>query len=196
MSYAGHIHRSGEHLLNIVNDILDMAKIESGVQPLQREAVDVSAVVTAAVSFVEGLAAQRGLRVRAEPINAIPPVLADERYTRQVLINLLSNAIKFSPPGFEIQVAARYTGTQAVEIAVADRGPGIDSTLMRRLGEPFLQGNPAVSRGGQGTGLGLSICKHYMDLLGGELLIQSAVGLGTVATIRFPPALVVAPGKT
>ena len=190
-AYADHIHRSGEHLLNIVNDILDMAKIESGVQPLHQDEVDLRQAVAAAASFVQGLATQRGLRISIEAAPQLPAVSGDERFIRQVLINLLSNAIKFSPPDGEIAVRASYRAGQGLDISVRDNGPGIEPALLRRLGEPFLQGNPAVSHLGKGTGLGLSICKRYMDLLGGELRIESAVGAGTTATIRFPQELLV-----
>jgi signal transduction histidine kinase len=191
-TYADHIHRSGEHLLNIVNDILDMAKIESGVQPLHQDTVDLRAVVSAAASFVQGLATQRGLQISVDTPSHLPSVSGDERFIRQVLINLLSNAIKFSPPEGEILVWTAYRAGHWLDISVKDSGPGIEPTLLRRLGEPFLQGNPAVSHLGKGTGLGLSICKRYMDLLGGELKIESIVGIGTTATIRFPNRLLVA----
>lgn len=188
-TYADHIHRSGEHLLNIVNDILDMAKIESGAQPLHQDTIDLRAVVSAAASFVQGLATQRGLRISVDTPALLPSVSGDERFIRQVLINLLSNAIKFSPAEGEILVWSTYRVGQWLDISVKDSGPGIEPTLLRRLGEPFLQGNPAVSHLGKGTGLGLSICKRYMDLLGGELKIESIVGIGTTATIRFPAKL-------
>ena len=188
-TYADHIHRSGEHLLNIVNDILDMAKVESGAQPLHQDTIDLRAVVSAAASFVQGLATQRGLRISVDTPAQLPPVSGDERFIRQVLINLLSNAIKFSPAEGEILVWTTYRAGHGLDISVKDSGPGIEPTLLRRLGEPFLQGNPAVSHLGKGTGLGLSICKRYMDLLGGELKIESIVGIGTTATIRFPGKL-------
>jgi signal transduction histidine kinase len=190
-SYADHIHRSGEHLLNIVNDILDMAKIESGVQPIHQEAIDIPGVITAAVSFVEGLASQKKIRIRVAVQTALPAVSGDQRFSRQVVINLLSNAIKFSPSNSEIIVATQYLEGKYLDVSVSDHGPGIEPALLRRLGEPFLQGNPSVSHSGQGTGLGLSICKRYMDLLGGELLIDSTVGSGTTAIIRFPNRLMI-----
>ena len=190
-SYADHIHRSGEHLLNIVNDILDMAKIESGVQPLHQEAIDIPSVITAAVSFVEGLASQKKIKIRVAVPAHLPAVSGDQRFSRQVIINLLSNAIKFSPPNSEIVVSTQHAEGKHLDVAVRDHGPGIEPALLRRLGEPFLQGNPSVSHSGQGTGLGLSICKRYMDLLGGELLMDSTVGSGTTAIIRFPHRLMI-----
>ncbi|MCC6914948.1 MAG: hypothetical protein IT566_14705 [Rhodospirillaceae bacterium] len=190
-TYADHIHRSGEHLLNIVNDILDMAKIESGVQPLHQDTIDMRAVMTAAGSFVQGLATQRGLRIAVEAPAHLPSLRGDERFIRQVLINLLSNAIKFSPAEGEIVLWATHRAGHWLDVSVKDHGPGIEPTLLKRLGEPFLQGNPAVSHLGKGTGLGLSICKRYMDLLGGQLRIESVVGVGTTATIRFPDDLLV-----
>ncbi|MBL8643007.1 MAG: sensor histidine kinase [Rhodospirillaceae bacterium] len=195
VSYADHIHKSGEHLLNIVNDILDMAKIESGIQPLHREAVNVAGTIKSAIAFVDRLASERGLRIVVNVPASLPDISADERYLRQILINLLTNATKFSAPGLEIEVEARRHD-KGLDISVADRGPGIDAALMRRIGEPFLQGNPTVSRSGQGAGLGLSICKQYMDLLGGELLIASEPNQGTTASVRFPPELLIDPSCT
>jgi len=195
ISYADHIHRSGEHLLNIVNDILDMAKIESGAQPLHREAISVPGVIAAAVSFTEGLAKQKGIAMRIVMAENLPTVSGDQRFSRQVVINLLSNAIKFSPPHSEIVISARYIPGKFLDISVRDHGPGIEPALLQRLGEPFLQGNPSVSQMGQGTGLGLSICKRYMALLGGELLVDSIVGSGTTASIRFPQNLLIPPHR-
>lgn len=193
VGYAAHIHRSGEHLLHIVNEILDTAKIESGGQPLQQRAIDIRTVVLGAATFIEGLAAEKDIKLRVALPGELPMISGDERLSRQVLINLLSNAIKFSPVGGEIVVSGRYHLESGLTIAVSDHGPGIESALLRRLGEPFLQGNPALSHSGQGTGLGLSICKRYMDLLGGELKIESVVGRGTTATIRFPRHLMISP---
>ena len=191
VGYAAHIHRSGEHLLHIVNEILDTAKIELGGQPLQQKAIDIRTVILGAVSFIEGLAAEKDLKLRVALPSALPMISGDERFSRQVLINLLSNAIKFSPAGTEIVVSGRLAADSGVLISVSDHGPGIEPAILKRLGEPFLQGNPATSHSGQGTGLGLSICKRYMDLLGGELKIESIVGSGTTATIRFPLALII-----
>jgi len=119
----------------------------------------------------------------------LPRVTGDERFVRQVLINLLSNAVKFSPADGKIRITALHAPGRTLDISITDNGPGIEPTLLRRLGEPFLQGNPAISQSGQGTGLGLSICKRYMELLGGELLIDSTVDRGTTATLRFPRTL-------
>jgi signal transduction histidine kinase len=184
VSYADHIHNSGQHLLNIVNDILDVAKIESGIQALQLSPVDVAATAESAVGFVDRLANERDLRVTVNMPIRTPLVMADRRYLQQVLINLLTNAVKFSPVGSEVSVDSRVDNNGLL-ISVRDRGPGIDSSVLRRIGEPFLQGNPSVTRAGQGAGLGLAICKQYMALLGGELIIESSSS-GTVASLRFP----------
>jgi signal transduction histidine kinase len=184
VSYADHIHNSGQHLLNIVNDILDVAKIESGIQALQLSPVDVAATAESAAGFVDRLANERDLRVTVNMPIRTPLVMADRRYLQQVLINLLTNAVKFSPVGSEVSVDSRVDDNGLL-ISVRDRGPGIDSSVLRRIGEPFLQGNPSVTRAGQGAGLGLAICKQYMALLGGELIIESSSS-GTVASLRFP----------
>jgi signal transduction histidine kinase len=188
VSYADHIHKSGEHLLNIVNDILDVAKIESGIQPLNTEELNILGVIEAAATFVDRLASDREMHISISvPVN-LPFVKADERYLRQVLINLLTNAVKFSAPGQDIVIEARQH-SKGMDIIVCDQGPGIDESIMRRIGERFLQSNPSVTRAGQGAGLGLSICKQYMEMLGGELLINSDVATGTAAMVRFPPSL-------
>lgn len=192
ISYAGHIHKSGEHLLNIVNDVLDMAKVESGTQALRRENVSIARSIENAVAFVERLASERGVNIVLALPDAMPDVIADERFLRQVLINLLTNAAKFSDPGSDIMVRTRHHA-KGLDIAIEDKGPGIEAAIMQRIGEPFLQSNPSLSRSGQGAGLGLSICKQYMDLLGGELLINSTPNQGTTAAVRFPPALLTEP---
>lgn len=191
VSYAEHIFQSGEHLLKIVNDILDMARIESGAQPIAREVFEISQAVIDAVSFVEGLADEKRLHIRILLPAQLPKVNANERLTRQVFINLLSNAIKFSPSSAEIEISARWVENGPLEVLIGDSGPGIEPAILRRIGEPFLQGNPTVSRMGQGTGLGLSICKNYLNLMGGELGITSSVGHGTTAIVRFPSFLLV-----
>jgi signal transduction histidine kinase len=195
-TYAGHIYRSGEHLLEIVNDILDMAKIESGIQSLDLQAIDIAAVINGSVSFLERMANAFHLSVKVAIAPNLHRVLGDERFVRQVLINLVSNAIKFSPAGRAVVVRATATQDGAIELSVIDHGHGIEPMILKRIGEPFLQGNPALSRAGQGTGLGLSICKHYMDLLGGELVIDSTLGVGTTVTMRFPRELRVADDET
>jgi signal transduction histidine kinase len=181
VSYADHIHNSGQHLLNIVNDILDVAKIESGIQALQLSPVDVAAAAESAIGFVDRLASERDLRVNVNMPISTPLVMADRRYLQQILINLLTNAVKFSPAGSEVSVDARVDDSG---LLVSVR-PGIDAGVLRRIGEPFLQGNPSVTRTGQGAGLGLAICKQYMSLLGGELIIESS-SAGTIAALRFP----------
>jgi len=159
---------------------------------LVREAIEMVGVLVGAVSFVEGLANQKGVSIRTTAGPHLPLVSGDQRFSRQVVINLLSNAIKFSPVGGEIVVAAVHVEGKYLDISVSDHGPGIEPALLRRLGEPFLQGNPSVTHSGQGTGLGLAICMRYMDLLGGELIIDSSPGAGTTATIRFPQHLLIA----
>jgi signal transduction histidine kinase len=189
VTYAGHIYRSGEHLLEIVNDVLDMAKIESGVHTLQPAPITVAAAIESAVSFLGEMAKAADLRVKAVIAPHLPQIMGDERFVRQVLINLISNAVKFSPPHGEVVVRAALTDDDHIDISVIDHGPGIEPIILKRVGEPFLQGNPTLSRAGQGTGLGLSICKHYMELMGGALLVESILGAGTTVTMRFPKEL-------
>jgi len=188
-TYASHIYTSGEHLLEIVNDVLDMAKIESGVQSLEVAPMAVSNAIEGAVGFLSGMAKASGLTVKTTVAPHLPLVTGDERFVRQVLINLLSNAIKFSPAHGQVRVRAMLTPEDHIDLSVVDHGPGIEPMILKRIGEPFLQGNPTLSRAGQGTGLGLSICKHYMELMGGMLIVESTLGVGTTVTMRFPKEL-------
>ncbi len=188
VSYANHIHKSGLHLLKIVNDILDVAKVEAGSQDLHISPINVLSLIQTAADFVEHLALERGIRVAINVPPNFEHIMSDERYLRQVLINILSNAVKFSSPGQVVTIDAKGHDGGA-DISVHDNGPGIEASIIARIGEPFLQTSPRVANSGQGVGLGLSICKKYMSLLGGELVISSAVNSGTTAFLRFPRSL-------
>jgi cell cycle sensor histidine kinase DivJ len=185
LEYARLIHESGEHLLNVVNDILDMSKIEAGKFNIVKEPFDVSPLVKSCCDLMRHTAEQRSLSLIMDVAPGIPELLADKRACKQMLINLISNAIKFTDPGGWVRVSARRVdGT--VELGVADNGIGIAEADLPRLGNPFVQANDSYDRSYDGAGLGLSVVKGLARLHGGRLELKSSLGEGTSATIVLP----------
>lgn len=183
--YARLIHESGEHLLNVVNDILDMSKIEAGKFKIVKEPFDVAPLLTSCCDIMRHTAEQGSLSLIMEVTPDIPELPADKRACKQMLLNLISNAIKFTDPGGWVRVSARYVdGT--VELSVADNGIGIAERDLPKLGNPFVQANNSYDRSYDGTGLGLSVVKGLARLHGGHLELASRLGEGTIATIVLP----------
>jgi signal transduction histidine kinase len=185
-SYANDIHSSGAHLLAIINDILDLAKIDAGRMELHEENVDLVALCAAALRMMGPRADEEHILLRyagsAEPLM----VRIDERLLKQAFLNLVSNAVKFSHPGGEIDIDVRAAEDGAVEIRVIDRGIGMRDDDIPLALKPFVQIENAMRRRYQGTGLGLSLSKAIAELHGGALVIESQIGAGTTATIRLP----------
>jgi signal transduction histidine kinase/CheY-like chemotaxis protein len=177
---------AGRHLLLIINDILDLAKIEAGQVRLSLDALDPAGVVAAAVAMVQAQARPRRIELRTA-VAARRAVRADEQRLRQVLLNLLSNAIKFSPEGAAIDVCVDDAGDEVV-FEVIDRGPGIPAALADQLFQPFVQGEGALVKRHQGTGLGLAICKRLVELHGGTIELASRLGHGSTFRVRLPAA--------
>jgi PAS domain S-box-containing protein len=186
-TYAADIHSSGQHLLAIINDILDLAKIESGNSTPQEEAVDLAAAVDAASRLVAPKAKAAGIALMRELPAAPPRLIADQRMTRQILINLLSNAVKFTPAGGRITVRAGLDDAQRVVLAVSDTGIGMAPEHIPLALEPFKQVDSSLARRYEGTGLGLPLVKSIAAIHGAELAIESAVGEGTTVTVTYPP---------
>ncbi|GAB4169562.1 MAG: hypothetical protein Fur0039_08460 [Rhodocyclaceae bacterium] len=179
------INRSGNHLLTIINDVLELSKIESGKAALCLEEVDPGELLRQVMEMMRVRAGQAGLDLRLEARELPPAVLLDAVKLRQVLLNLLSNAVKFTPAGeVVVTAAARPAGGDRVTLAfsVRDTGIGIAPENQERIFRPFEQAGPAESRRG-GTGLGLTISRQYVQMMGGELGVESALGRG--ATFRF-----------
>jgi cell cycle sensor histidine kinase DivJ len=183
--YVALIHESGTHLLNVVNDILDMSKIEAGKLDLTVEPISVDDMVASAGRMVAHLASEQGLNLKTRVAGGLPDLNADPRACRQILINLLSNAIKFTEPGGRITLAAERDGAH-VAFSVADTGIGIAERDLARIGEPFVQAHGGYNRGHAGTGLGLSVVKGLAGLHGGSMRIDSRLGHGTTVTVRLP----------
>src|SRR5512138_229671 len=187
--YAEDIRRSASHLLAIISDILDLSKIEAGRMELHEETIDVAYVVNSCLTIVKESAANAGLTLRTE-LGDIPPLYADKRSLRQILLNLLSNAIKFTPVGGSVVVEAGMEAGGGLALIVRDTGIGMTEDDIEIVLQPFGQVESAHTRTHNGTGLGLPITKSLAELHGGSMTVKSEVGKGTVITVRFPAARV------
>ena len=179
LEYCGRIDKTVDHLVGVVNEILDYAKWEAHEIVLNQQSLDVGREIRDAVVLMEGRAAQHGIQLRCLPAPALPPVWADRTRLRQVLLNLLSNALKFTPRGGRVTTDVAKARNGGVEFRVRDTGIGISAEDLPRVLQPFSQatGGTATKRGG--TGLGLPLAKGLVDLHGGSLTISSTPGAGT-----------------
>jgi signal transduction histidine kinase len=183
--YARLINDSGSHLLAVVNDMLDMARLETGDFEINVEPFRLAAVVTSCEELLALKAHEAGIALCCEADAELPDIVADKRAVKQILINLISNAIKFTERGGTVNVAARIDGPHVL-LAVEDTGIGIAADDLARIGDPFYQARGNYARRHDGTGLGLSIVKGLVGLHGGELEIRSRPGHGTSILVRLP----------
>lgn len=183
--YAALIHKSGAHLLEVVNSILDMAKIESGAFSILREPCEIEPVVAHCVSLMALKAEAAGLSVSVEIARPLPIVRADTRALTQILLNLLSNAIKFTPEGGHVDVIVEKAGDR-LALVVKDTGIGVAPEHIARLGEAFYQADASYRRAHEGAGLGLSVVRGLATLHGGELKVESAPGRGARFAVLLP----------
>ncbi|MEE9139263.1 MAG: PAS-domain containing protein [Alphaproteobacteria bacterium] len=184
--YARDIHASGNHLLEVINDILDLSKIEVGKLELHEETVEIGSMVASCTQLVITRAQQAQVHLRADVAADLPKIYVDERKIRQVLINLLSNAVKFTPEGGEVKISARIAREGQLVLTVADTGIGIAPEDIERAMSAFGQVDSSLSRKYHGTGLGLPLTKALTELHGGILDLRSEVGAGTTVTITLP----------
>ncbi|HXP05944.1 MAG TPA: HAMP domain-containing sensor histidine kinase [Stellaceae bacterium] len=189
-SYVADIHASGSHLLQIINDILDLSKAEAGKLTLEEEVFDLRDPIRAVTQLVKVRLDEHGLTQNVDIPADLPLLRADERKTMQMLLNLVTNAIKFSQGGSEIAIICRADPMRGLAITVADSGIGIAPEDLSRVLEAFEQVDNSLSRRHQGTGLGLPLVKAMIELHGGVLELKSTPGIGTEATIVFPPSRV------
>ncbi|NVO16048.1 MAG: PAS domain-containing sensor histidine kinase [Rhodoplanes sp.] len=185
LEYAQLINDSGNHLLAVVNDILDMSKLETGEFEIRPEPFTLAPVVRSCCDILALKAREQEIRLEAAVDPSLPELIADKRALKQILINLLSNAVKFTDRGGCITVSARPDGAR-VAISVEDNGIGIREDDLDRCGKPFFQSRDSYDRPHQGTGLGLSIVKGLVGLHGGEITMTSRLGAGTCVTVRIP----------
>jgi PAS domain S-box-containing protein len=194
--YMQDILDSGEHLLSIINDILDISKVEAGQMDLKEEKTSLHEVVHAAVALVSNRAKQNELTVTSALDDGLPALWADPRALKQIALNLLSNAIKFTPSGGEIECGARLEADSTIRLYVADTGVGIAEEHHELIFEPFSQLDHDLAAKIEGTGLGLALCKQLASLHGGEIAVISEVGKGTAVSVKFPPERTISSNST
>ncbi len=184
--FVGDIYDSGHHLLEVVEDILDMSKIEAGEMTLSESKIELAGIVDAGIRMVRERAEKANLTIATELAAELPRVNADERMMKQILLNLLSNAVKFTPEGGTVSVRASQADDGGITIAVADTGIGIPAEDIERVLEPFAQVDSRLQREFEGTGLGLPLVKSMTELHGGRLRIESTVDEGTTVYVELP----------
>ena len=189
--YIQDIHESGTHLLGLINDILDVSKLEAGKIDLRDEDCNVAQVVEGVVRFVRERADHGKVELVLDGLDTLPNLRADEKRLKQILLNLLSNAIKFTPPGGRVTIRGQAgDADDPLVIAIADTGIGIAPRDIPRALMPFAQIDSQLSRRYEGTGLGLPLTKSLVELFGGTLEIESELGAGTTVSVTFPAARV------
>jgi signal transduction histidine kinase len=188
LEYARDVHASGVHLLDLINDVLDMSKIEAGKLELFEEEVPVPELVTSCLSMVRERARERKVRIAADLGTQPVLVWADMRAMKQILLNVLSNAVKFSRDGDAVTITADLNAAGGAVITIADGGIGMTPEQIERARQPFGQAHAATTKTYGGTGLGLPITQRLVELHGGELQITSRPGEGTTVTVVFPPS--------
>jgi len=187
--YAERIRANGMHLLSLINQILDVAKVEAGRMELEPETVPLDAMVKETLAMLEGTAEAKGIALRRELPSDLKPLITDAGKLRQILINLVGNAIKFTTAGEVcVRVTADPVSGRPLSIAVSDTGIGIPPERQRKVFEPFEQGDASTRREFGGTGLGLSIVRTFSGLIGARIAVESEVGKGTTFTLWLPIA--------
>jgi len=184
VEYAHDIHSSGQHLLNVINDILDMSKIEAGQMSLEREEIDLCPLISETARVIAVQAEAKSITVETK-IPDTMKVVADRRAMKQIVMNLLSNAVKFTCEDGNILVRAKHV-SGALHLTIEDNGCGIPKAALKKLGRPFEQVQNELSRSHQGSGLGLAISRSLAELHGGALKIWSKEGKGTIVSVRIP----------
>ena len=188
-SYAAEIRDSGQHLLDLLNNILDISKIESWRMAVQIDRFDLRQTLNSALGTMRAMAHNQGVALILDANQPLPDIRADERAVRQIVTNLLSNALKFTPEGGTITLKAEPSATGGFDISVCDTGVGIDSDQIDRVLLPFEQGDNRYTRTMGGTGLGLALVKGLAELHRGSLRIESQLNCGTTVTVSIPPPL-------
>ena len=176
---------SGNHLLELVNEILDLSAIEAGKQSLTKEELSTKEIVAECEKIIEDKARSNDIHLVTKIPKNLAPLYADKRAAKQILLNLLSNAVKFTPEGGKITVSAKAL-KQSIALKITDTGMGIPPDKLPRLTEPFARSDADPYLADQGWGLGLSITKSLVELHDGKLDIKSRLGKGTAITVTFP----------
>jgi len=185
--YANDIHRSGNHLLELINEVLDVSKVEAGAMEMNEDDVDLAAMMKECAALMKDGARKVEIELRVSIPKNLPEFRGDSRRLKQIFLNLLSNAIKFTPAGGRITLDASIKDSGGLKIAVADTGIGIEPGDLSRILLPFEQIEDRMKHTTQGTGLGLALSKSLTELHGGTLSLESKPSVGTTVTLRFPP---------
>lgn len=185
--YASRIYKSGEHLLSLINDILDLSKIEANKQVLNSEWIEMENIFSDIMQIVSGYPSADKRDIKVAPCNRVPRLLADTKLFRQILLNLLSNAIKFTKDGGKISIDFEMGGASELIIKISDNGIGIPADKIEMVVKPFVQVENIMTRSHKGSGLGLSLVDKIMRLHGGKMDIKSQVNKGTTIYLTFPP---------
>ena len=196
LEYVSDINESGTHLLELINNILDLSKIEAGELELHEQGVDVWRVVRSCLTLVKDRAKAGKIEVKCDSASNLPGLYADERKLKQILINLLSNAIKFTPTGGKVTITSWFNLDDGYVFEISDTGIGIAPENVPKAPTPFRQVDNEMSRRYDGTGLGLPLTTALTELHGGSLDLQSEVGVGTTVTVRFPAERILPQAKT
>lgn len=184
--YLDHIHDSGNHLLTIINDILDVSKVEAGALEIQLEMLDIRNVIETATQMVSERVISADVSMRLDLDNDVPEIYADETRVKQIILNLLSNSIKFTRPGGDILISAEQPDEGFVKVSVSDTGIGISEDKLECVFQPFIQDLSSHHITQEGTGLGLALVKSLTELMGGKVEIQSEFGGGTTVSFWLP----------
>lgn len=190
--YAGHIHSSGGHLLALINDVLDISRLDLDAYVLHPERIELAAAIAAATRTLSVAAEQKGVTLTAAAPAGLPAIMADERAVKQVLLNLLSNAVKFTAGGGVVSIVAEHRADGGIALVVSDTGLGIAPEDLAKLFQPFQQADHTRRHNPEGTGLGLVISRRLMEKHGGTLTLESEIGKGTRAIAVFPADVVIA----
>jgi signal transduction histidine kinase len=185
--YVGHINESGAHLLALINDILDISKIEFGKLVLDESEVDLGRAVRSCITLVRERARVGNVRIVDNLLSRLVRVLADERKIKQILLNLLANAVKFTPAGGTVTLSWEMDDAKGVVVEIADTGIGIPADQITKVLEPFGQVETSLVRRSEGSGLGLPLAKAFIELHGGQFEIVSEVNVGTHVRFSLPP---------
>lgn len=197
IEYARDINESGSHLLGLINDILDLSKIEAGMFELKEEAVDVAQVVSACRRIIRERAKEAGLTLATRLKGGLPRLWSDKRAVKQIVLNLLSNAVKFTPAGGKVTLQVEIDEDGCFSLIVSDTGIGISADDIPKVFTPFSQVDSSLSREHDGTGLGLPLTNSLVELHGGMIELESELGNGTIVTVRLPAERVLDnPAKT
>jgi PAS domain S-box-containing protein len=191
LEYAGDINESGQHLLDLINDILDLSKVESGTDELREEIIEIPEIIRSILILVRGRAQKGNVQLELDVPDDAPALLADQRKLKQILINLLSNAIKFTLAGGKVTLRAWSRAESGYVFQVIDTGIGIAFKDIPKALAPFQQIDSQLDRKFEGTGLGLPLSKSLIEMHGGSLDLQSQAGVGTTVTVRFPAERIV-----